>query len=151
MSRLASPLVTLDWVAAKISPPVRCSAGHASGSTVATVAGAAAPPVPSAVTDTGAVAAGRISRSATHSVSLGRPSKGRATNGAAAGPEGRSVVRRVRRRLALPMPGTLVAGRATRLRRATAGGRCQCERRRDGPPRAAQTVRPLRSSVTPHS
>ena len=73
-SRLASPLVPPDWVATNSCPSLRCRAGQAIGSTVQTVAGSWF-----ATSLTAAVAAGTISRSATHSVSAGSPSKGRAT------------------------------------------------------------------------
>ena len=78
MSREASPEEPEDCVATKTAPSPRCSAGQASGRTVASVASALAP----AGTASGrrvrrAVAAGRISRMATHSVSSRSPAKGR--------------------------------------------------------------------------
>lgn len=60
-------------------PSERCSAGHAMGSTVAIVADSTPSGAWPSANRTATVAAGRISRIATHSVSCGSPSKGRFT------------------------------------------------------------------------
>ena len=67
-------------------PSARCRPGHAIGSTVATVTSLGAPSgTCSGRTETVAVAAGRISRKATQSVSPSSPSNGRRSNGAGFG------------------------------------------------------------------
>src|SRR3954453_16089079 len=111
MSRLVSPLALPDWIPTSTSPLSRCRPGQASGSTVAIVTSSGAPSgaLPAAKR-TVAVAAGTISRIATQSVSLARPSNGRATNGAGSGRAERSVRSARGRRDALPMRATLVAG-----------------------------------------
>ena len=121
-SREASPEIEPDCVPTKTVPSARCSPGQASGSTVAMVAPAGAPSgaCPFAKV-TVAVADGRISRIATQSVSPGRPSNGRATNGAGS----TRVVAEpwsapLRRREALPMPTTLF-GSAPPLRHSFVG------------------------------
>ena len=77
--------------------------GQAIGSTVDRVTGTFEP-----VSSRGAVAAGTISRSATHSVSSTRPAKGRATNGVLAcfgAFSARAVLRRLLMTLSLGSRG----------------------------------------------
>ena len=91
-SREASPLELPDWVPMSTDPSARCRPGHAIGSTVATTTSCGAPSgTKASATRTLAVAAGRISRTATQSVSPASPWNGRRSKGAAAGRERRSA------------------------------------------------------------
>ena len=128
MSRLVSPLALPDWMPTSTSPVSRCRPGQASGSTVAIVTSSGHRPRTAPLARrTVAVAAGTISRIATQSVSLGSPSKGRATNGAGAGREDWSARSRRGLRDALPMAATLVAAAYARR----AGGSQRRARCRD--------------------